>query len=242
MTFVQLSDSCPRDISVWLVPVRMDLSRCDTYWQMLSVDERIRASRFVHPLDRARFLTLRIALRTLLSQRLNIDPDKILIEHDIYGRPSLQYPQKGYEFNNRIDFNVSHSGGYGMIAISSSRRVGIDIEQYDLTLDWRKLAAMALSPSESAHIDRLPSDDQLVAFYGYWTAKESLLKCAGIGLKYSPHRISLPLHKQRTSRWSMDRLTEYVTSPVPAPNGCAAHVAWERRPIRAISSTNSHSG
>lgn len=230
-TIVSLPDSCPTDISVGLVPVTIELSPGSACWQLLSPSEKDRVTRFRNSSDVARFANIRIALRLLLSQKLSIHPEDVAIESDSDGWPTLGYPLASYRSYPNVDFNVSHSGDYGMVAISSLHRVGIDIQQYDPVLEWWKLAPTTLSFSECAHIHKLPKEQQLATFYVCWTAKESLLKCAGIGLRYDLSQISLPLHMQRIFTWSMksmSRLVEYVASPIHVPSGYSAHLAWEQ--------------
>ena len=99
------------------------------------------------------------------------------------------HPQSGQtDRPPRIEFSVSHSADLALIAITSERRVGIDLEQMDTAVRILKLAARFFSPSESAELLGLPECDQLAGFYRGWTCKEAYLKATGFGL-------SLPLSK-----------------------------------------------
>ena len=80
-------------------------------------------------------------------------------------------------------FNLSHSGGRVLCAVSPSP-VGCDIEtarRLDL-----KVARRFFHPDESAWLFSLPEDERPTAFLRLWTCKESFIKAVGLGL-------SLPL-------------------------------------------------
>jgi len=86
-----------------------------------------------------------------------------------YGRPY---------YEGKIDFNISHSDGCVVCALSDDVRLGIDIEKvrdidlhlfekYMTTGEWRNIHS---------------SSNQLVEFYRYWTRKESIMKADGRGM------------------------------------------------------------
>ena len=83
---------------------------------------------------------------------------------DEYGKP----------INERLFFNVSHSHGLVMLAVSKHYPIGIDIELI------RDLNENLISYVTSDEERSLVSDN--ISFFEIWTSKESLLKCDGTGI------------------------------------------------------------
>ena len=76
------------------------------------------------------------------------------------------------------NFNISHSGNRVVCALSTTGRVGIDIEAIrPLSFDDFQTQ---FTPTEWLAIRG--AADPVVAFYRFWTAKESLIKADGRGL------------------------------------------------------------
>jgi 4'-phosphopantetheinyl transferase len=126
-------------------------------------------ARYVRHADRVRFAVARSVLREILGERLACDPAQLGFATGAYGRPSLAaHPD--------VSFNVSHSGERVLIALSTVRTVGVDIELANPSVDWRPLIDLVCAPEEARHI--LGARD----FYRCWTAKEALLKATGVGI------------------------------------------------------------
>lgn len=85
----------------------------------------------------------------------------------------ISYNYYGKPLSPNIYFNISHSGSY-VIFSKSSYDIGIDIEEIkDYDID---ILNYSMNKQEISKINN--NQD----FYKYWTLKESLLKCIGIGL------------------------------------------------------------
>lgn len=158
----------PADIALWRVDVDLDdiaAASCT----VLSRDERDRMERYTRHEDRVRFAAARSSLRVILGEHVARDPAQLTFETGDYGRPSLAaFPD--------VSFNVSHSGARVLIAVSTERTVGVDIEEVDPALDWRALLVAVCTSDESFRITNVQD------FYGCWTAKEALLKATGVGI------------------------------------------------------------
>jgi 4'-phosphopantetheinyl transferase len=92
---------------------------------------------------------------------------------------------------SQIRFNLSHSKGFAIFAITRGREVGIDIEQVDGTRAWRDVAKVFFTGCEREVISRLPADRQIEMFFEIWTRKESILKALGMGLQFDPAHIDV---------------------------------------------------
>ncbi|AMH43244.1 MULTISPECIES: 4'-phosphopantetheinyl transferase family protein [Burkholderiaceae] len=158
----------PSDIALWRVDVELaDTSACVN--RVLSADERERTARYKRLEDRVRFAVARTTLRAILGERVARDPAQLEFEVGAHGRPALAaFPH--------VSFNVSHSGQRVLIAVSTLRAVGVDIEEANPALDWRTLLD-AVCVNEEA-----PGITAVREFYRCWTAKEALLKATGAGI------------------------------------------------------------
>ena len=87
---------------------------------LLAADETQRAKRFYFQKDRERFVVGRGLLRTILSSYLQLPPDEILFAYGAHGKPTVK--QKAGQPG--IEFNLAHSAGWGIYAITqrSARR------------------------------------------------------------------------------------------------------------------------
>jgi 4'-phosphopantetheinyl transferase len=219
---VPLQHEGPHDLSLWRVDLSFDTSLDAAAFASLSDDERARARSFRRVEDALRFATTRAALRELLAQHIGADARTLRFTVDANGRPR-------FADSTAFDFNVSHAGACGLIAMSSARRVGVDIEQCRDTFDWRSIVTLTLDPDEAAWIERLDPSAQMAAFYDAWTAKEALVKTTGAGIVRGLRHLSvLPREGQRVTLRGLipEDMCTISAQWIAAPRGYAACVAW----------------
>ena len=106
------------DLKVWAV--NLDCASGDL--GLLSTRERARAGRLKRPQDRERSLEAHCAIRRILALQLGIDPRDLEFDTTTVGKPFLARPAQN------LEFNPSHSGRHGLIAVARGRSVGADIE------------------------------------------------------------------------------------------------------------------
>lgn len=165
----------PADVDVWQVKMPDESIPRASICDYLDETERRRVDRYRLPEDRIRFAVTRSALRELLSRYIACAPGAIHFITGSYGRPALD----GYA---GLSFNVSHSGAHALIAISSVRAVGVDIERVDIAVDWKALLDLVCSDEERQQIGRGPIELRPQNFFRCWTAKEAILKTLGLGI------------------------------------------------------------
>lgn len=168
----------PSVIDVWrwnLDPPSCDIDRL---LGLLSGEEKARASRFVYPIDRQRFVAGRAGLRLVLGHYLHIPPHRIGLTYNVFGKPRLAGAPE------LLHFNLSHSADVSMLAVSDHYPVGIDVEAIKPLKE--DIAGHFFSKSECEGLAAFAGEDYLHAFYRCWTRKEAFVKAHGAGL-------SLPL-------------------------------------------------
>jgi 4'-phosphopantetheinyl transferase len=150
--------------------------------RLLAPDEQLRADRFHFEIDRQRFSVARGGLRTILSRYVRARPEKIQFAYDAHGKPRLVPSQP----TNPLKFNLAHSGGIALCAVTRLGDIGVDVERIRPEFAGEDIARRFFSASEVARLEQLPAETRQTAFFNCWTRKEAFLKATGVGL-------SLPL-------------------------------------------------
>jgi len=147
----------------------------------LSPAERQRADRFVFPRDGARFVAAHAALRQLLAAQTGIPAARLEFVEGDTGKPALTGPA-GAEGSEVLHFNLSHSQGLALVAVSRGAEVGVDVELERAMPDAMELAGRCFSPQETADLRAAPPAARDRAFLVGWTRKEACIKALGLGL------------------------------------------------------------
>jgi 4'-phosphopantetheinyl transferase len=158
-------------------------------------EERRRADRFHFAVDRDRFLVGRAALRALLAQQIGRAPDAIAYETAPHGKPAL-----ARNLANGLHFNMAHSRGLALIALTRAAEVGVDVEAMSEMPDLLAVATRFFAPAEVAIVRAMAGQERIEAFFTCWTRKEAYIKALGTGLSHPLDRFVVALHPQEPSR------------------------------------------
>jgi 4'-phosphopantetheinyl transferase len=221
------------EVQLW----RLDLESLraeENRWRSgLSEDERTRADRFHFPRDRQLFTASRAILRIILASYLATEPNTISFSYSEKQKPSLGAEHAA----SNITFNVSHSGGMGLMAFTRRREIGVDIEHIKRDFEVEGIANRFFSETEQRQLAALPSAERFEAFFRCWTRKEAYVKATGDGL-------SLPLHQFDVSIAAGENDALLATHPndseaalwllrdIPAPSGYVAALCVRGREWR----------
>ena len=166
------------EIHVWRCRLDLPSGCVRRLFETLSADERARAAQLFFAQDRRRFVAGRGLLRALLGGYLGSEPGRLQFTYEQHGKPALL----GQAGQGQLAFNLAHSGELALYAFARSRAVGIDLERVRPLADLARAAAQICSARELAVFRALPASAQLEAFFGYWAAKEAVVKAYGHGL------------------------------------------------------------
>ena len=192
------------EVHVWRAPLDQPPSRMDSFLHTLTADEQKRAERFYFQKDRERFITAHGVLRAILGLYLNRAPECLAFCYGSHGKPALARECTG----DALRFNMSHSHGVALYAITRGREVGIDLEFIRRDLEVGQIAEQFFSHPEIATLRALPLNLQKYAFFLAWTRKEAYIKARGEGL-------SLPLDQFDVSLIPGDPAALLSTRPDP---------------------------
>jgi 4'-phosphopantetheinyl transferase len=213
-------------VHVWRVPLDDD-ARADSYWSLLSEEERRRAARFVRDVHRRRFVAAHGALRSILAAYVDAEPAAIDFVSGEHGKPAL----RDVTGRPSVEFNLSHSDDLALVAVARARAVGVDLERWS-EVEHLELAERFFSPGERDALRALAHAPHLVeaGFFAAWTRKEAYLKATGQGITRGLHHFDVALTPGEPARLLADRLDDAATARwsmialEPAPGYSAALV------------------
>ena len=161
-------------LTIW----RIDATAQRAAWtRCLTPSEEAQAARLRHPQHQRTWITVRSALRQILAAELRCDPLTLVFDHNAYGKPYLP--------GMPLHFNVSHSGDLGLIAVSRTHELGIDLEHHRPHLNPADIFPRTFAPEEVCYLETLTGQAQKDAFYRLWVRKEAVIKALGRGLSQS---------------------------------------------------------
>lgn len=139
----------------------------------MSASEQARTNQFKR--GAPAYLASRWLLRRSLARYLGCSPAAVPLARTDKGKPYIE--------GSELQFSLSHSDNWALLAVTQGRAIGVDLEAH--TTRTRSLQAIAeryFDPRETAQLLSLPAAAQRDYFYRLWTLKEALLKAIGCGI------------------------------------------------------------
>ena len=170
------------EVHVWRASLSRNESALTSARALLSVDERERAGRFRFQKDQDQYTVARAALRDILSRYLQTPAAEISFSYNSHGKPALS----GADESCGLNFNLSHTDGLALYALTRDAAVGVDVER---VREWEAVEGLAerfFSTEEVSAVNGLLVSQRAAEFFDCWTRKEACVKAVGRGL-------SLPL-------------------------------------------------
>ena len=134
--------------------------------------DRLRFTRHKHT-----FAAAHLLVRNVLSVYHPTKPRAWQFQCNQYGRPFVVE----HDLAGRLMFNLSHTHGLVVCAVTAEHDVGIDVESIQRNVDLR-VADRYFSPTETLDLMALARDQQTHRFLQLWTLKEAYIKARGMGL------------------------------------------------------------
>jgi 4'-phosphopantetheinyl transferase len=200
------------EVHVWRASLNRSEPELDQMLETLAADERARAERFIFLRDRQHFVAGRGLLRAILGKYLQRSPEQLCFACNAYGKPALA----GMPAAKALHFNLAHSNGLALFAVSWNRELGVDVEYLRADRPEERIAARFFSAGECSILRRLPAHERTNAFYVCWTRKEAYIKARGLGLSLPLEQFDVSLapgeapallasreDPKETTRWSL---------------------------------------
>jgi len=169
---------CRGDVDLWVIGLDLSDDQETKFLDTLDFGERERAHRFRFAKDRKHFVAAHGYLRLVMSRYLETKAEQLRFCYGAYGKPALG----GEHQNSGLRFNMSHSHGIVLYALTIGRELGVDVEHIRPDFACDEIAQRFFSRFEVESFSRLPSNQKPTAFFRCWTRKEAYIKATGRGL------------------------------------------------------------
>ena len=180
------------EVHVWRISLEQPAPRVTLLQRFLAGEEVERAEAFRFLRDREHFVVARALLRIILGRYLFREPRELRFRYGPRGKPHLM--GEGGGSGVEVRFNLSHSYGLALLAVTRGAQIGVDIERIHPDLAYERIADRFFSSEEVASLRTLPQNDiRRKAFFACWTRKEAYLKAIGEGLSCPLDRFTVSL-------------------------------------------------
>ncbi len=198
---LQLSQN---SVDIWVsFSDRVAFKGFERYIDLLSDEECERYKAFRFEWQRREFFNSRIGIRWVLSQYIECEVFEWTFLKNKFGKPYVNAAIP-------IKFNISHSGGLVVFAITLGREVGIDTENFieqDINLN---IAKRFFAREEADRLKRQSFSVRQRSFYEYWTLKEAYAKAKGEGMNIPLDMTCFLIDEKGGENWVVfkDKTTE----------------------------------
>ncbi len=179
-----------REVHIWRVSLQQQQDVVARHRMLLSPEEKQRSTRFHFEKDKRRYTVARGSLRTILSGYIRRSPDELRFDTGRYGKPFLA----GLGEAEELGFNLSHCEDLALIAVTSGRSVGVDVEKIREMQDLSLILNRFFTAAERELVDSFPGEERTAAFLALWVRREAAAKARGLNLSAALSKINLPLY------------------------------------------------
>lgn len=173
-------------VHVWSLPQQTPHGQEERFASWLDEYEQKRWQRYKFPRLRDDFLAGHGWLRAILSLYTAEQPKALVWGQQEEGKPTLLSPNP-----TDLRFNLSHSEGQWLLAVTLGREIGVDIEAVREMQGREGIVERFYSYQERKVYLKLPEKQKLRAFFDVWARKEAFLKATGQGLLFPLERFSI---------------------------------------------------
>lgn len=197
------------DIHIWKINLDKNDAYLDENSHLLSKAELEKSQRLFKQQHQNRAIAMKVQLRLILSRYLEQPANSIEFAVAEFGKPYIK--------SSVINFNVSHSQGKALLAISLSEAIGVDLECWRELDHAEAIVKRHYSESEKAYWAKLAERQKTSVFFDIWTRKEAFIKATGRGLALGLSKcsfdventgqlIACPEQYGAATSWSVHRL------------------------------------
>lgn len=163
---------------------------------VLDAEEIARSEPYHFPAHRRLFLLSRLLLRTTLSRYADVPPGAWRFVTNEHGKPRVAR-EAG---RPAPSFNIAHTAGVAVAAVTSGREVGVDVESRSRHVQAERITARFFASEEAAELGKLSYAEIRRRFFLTWTLKEAYTKALGTGFAQPFDSFSFRLTKKRPHR------------------------------------------
>lgn len=175
-------DKCNlRSTDIFLLNISENMSQIDL--DIIPDNQVLEIKKYKFKIDKDKRLLARSFLYNYLKYKYQINSFELK-----YG----QYQKPILKVNHNIDFSVSYSEEYIIVAISDKYNIGVDIEFIDTKINHQDLINIIMHPKEISYYNQLTNEsDKLDFFFEVFNIKEAVIKSLGMGLYFNVKNINI---------------------------------------------------
>lgn len=186
------------EVHVWYYFLDLSDQGVDFFYNLLSEEEKKEINKIKVPVVRNRRVISKAIVKNIISMYLGLNIHKIKFSYNQFGKPVLS---EDINFPG-LNFNISHSGSLGMIALVKNNQIGIDLEQIIELADLDDIISLCFSKHEQHLFNSLSGLEKTKLFYKIWTGKEAFIKAIGKGFSFPLQNITFTLNNNKEIRIS----------------------------------------
>ncbi len=199
--------------NIYVLLLNFSMLNYQDYMTYLSDDEIQRVDNINNKIKKNQFVISRAIVKKLLSKYLSKIPNQIEFSYNKHGKPFV--PEK---YNNHsLEFNISHSDIYGLIAITLYYKIGVDIQRVNHDINIDSLSERFFSEDEKEQLMKFDKNKRADVFHNCWVKKESFIKAIGSGVAYGLDNFSVSLEENhrnyvldlKNKKWYCYKLIEF---------------------------------
>jgi 4'-phosphopantetheinyl transferase len=194
---------------------------------VLSDDERRRAAGIRIETTRDRFTVARALLRLILARYAGAAPESLRFRVEAHGKPALAAPP-----GRGLEFNLSHSDGLALYAVTRNRPLGIDVERIRRGIRIDEIAARFYPPADARALAAISGARRARAFFESWVCREAWIKASGTTI-WEGLRRPLPGRAGGKPR-GRNAATAWSITAIDVGRGYAGALAVAGGPVRLL--------
>lgn len=200
------------DIHIWRYTLDEAEYHAEKTAPIMSVEEQLRCDEYLNKAEKIRYTCNHRFVRQVLAKYLNIAPAEVEFSHAVMGKPFLK--------QGNLFFNYSYRTTFGVLALSKTHEVGVDIENIKLLQDPPTFASFSFSENERELIFNSTPEKFQDTLFTFWTFKEAIIKALGVGLNADLTQIDLaPFFYSEFNSLKFDNDTLYTIKQIKALPG-----------------------
>jgi 4'-phosphopantetheinyl transferase len=203
-------------VDLWVIALDRPSHVVSKLETVLDRSEQAHARRLWEGPLRSRYIVAQAAARHVLAQYLGVMAAAVPLDHLSGGEPCVR--------GASISFNLSHSGGLAVLAVSRGGRIGVDVELVRHVTDADNIVTQMFSRVEASQYRSFSPSDRVAAWFSGWTRKAAFLKATGESTERPLNSFDVDLSPTATAPWvnaGPDR-EWFIRSFTPAPGFTAA--------------------
>lgn len=170
-------DIAPDVVDVWMAPLDVDAKEMDDLLHRLSPGEQKRVAGVPEERAARHYIVSRSMQRQLLAAYVGGSSADIQFGVVAMGKPTLSRPN-----DIGLQFNTTHSGNLVIMAVTTNREVGVDVEKVRPVSRALQVSKRCFSEDEHRTLAALPEEELDRAFLSVWVRREGTAKARGDGV------------------------------------------------------------